>query len=307
MIASLGSYAYWVRGRSIFACKADGYSADRYLSGCNAWNYGEYEHGAFWYDLEPAALDFARKADVVFLGNSRLQLAFSTKATADWFSTAATRYYLLGFSIGRDYDNDDFEWRLLDRLQSQAKVYVVDLSDFFDRAARPARPTLDDEKMRTRYEGKRFWQLVHERVCGAFSALCGSKFVIFRSRETGAYEAEWAPRIFRQVSYDENVGQDEIAARVSDAMDFLKHLPQGKCVILTIVPHVGTKVGDASAIAAGLGKKLVTPGVVEGLQTDDGYHLNRSSAERWSKAFFEAAGPEIRSCLEQEKETAAHS
>ena len=31
----------------------------------------------------------------------------------------------------------------------------------------------------------------------------------------------------------------------------------------------------------------------------DGYHLDGPSAERWSQAFFEAAGPEIRSCIEK--------
>jgi hypothetical protein len=43
--------------------------------------------------------------------------------------------------------------------------------------------------------------------------------------------------------------------------------------------------------------KLVTPGNLKGLQTWDGYHLDQPSAERWSRAFFETAGPEIRSCL----------
>ena len=51
--------------------------------------------------------------------------------------------------------------------------------------------------------------------------------------------------------------------------------------------------------------KLVTPERSEGLQTIDGYHLDGPSAERWSQAFFKAAGPEIRSCLE--KQGGAHS
>src|SRR5271156_6368391 len=98
LVAALGSYWHWVRTRSIFACTADGYTADRYIANCNATGYGDYEHGAFWFGLEPPAQDFARDADVLFLGNSRLQFAFSTSATADWFSAASARYYLLGFS-----------------------------------------------------------------------------------------------------------------------------------------------------------------------------------------------------------------
>jgi hypothetical protein len=59
---------------------------------------GDYEHGAFEFNLEPTAQNFAKNVDVLFLGNSRLQVAFSTVATTNWFSAASARYYLLGFS-----------------------------------------------------------------------------------------------------------------------------------------------------------------------------------------------------------------
>jgi hypothetical protein len=45
---------------------------------------------------------------------------------------------------------------------------------------------------------------------------------------------------------------------------------------------------------------LVAPRL-DGLYTTDGYHLDRASADRWSRAFLEAAGPEIRSCLEKQR------
>jgi hypothetical protein len=63
-------------------------------------------------------------------------------------------------------------------------------------------------------------------------------------------------------------------------------------------------MGNASAIASGAGLPLVAP-EPEGLSTSDGYHLDRVSADRWARAFLEAAGPEIRSCLA--KQGAAHS
>ena len=79
-------------------------------------NYGDYEHGAFWFGLEPA-LDFASKADVLFLGNSRMQKAFSTTASADWFSAASAKYYLMGFSYG---EHVSFAEMLLDKMHPQA-------------------------------------------------------------------------------------------------------------------------------------------------------------------------------------------
>jgi hypothetical protein len=302
LIAALAAFGYWTRTRSIFACQADGYTADRYIAYCDARNYADYEHGAFWFDLEPSARDFARDADVLFLGNSRLQVGFSTAATADWFSRASARYYLLGFSY---FENALFAEELLRRMRPRAKVFVINVDDFFDRLeTEPVKSIWHDPQALDRYESKRDWQTIHKSVCKTFAFLCGARIVTYRSRQTGAYEMRSLLDI-SPVSYDQAVSQSVVDADTAAAIDFLKHFAQGKCVILTMVPYVGTKIGDANAIAKGLGVKLATPGILEGLQTKDGYHLDPASAERWSQAFFEAAGPEIRSCLE--KQGAAHS
>ena len=126
---ALASYGYWIRTRTIFACKADGYTADRYIAYCDAGNYADYEHGAFWFDLEPSARQYAKDADVLFLGNSRLQVGFSTAATADWFKHASAQYYLLGFSY---YENALFAEGLLRKLRPRANVLVINVDDFFD-------------------------------------------------------------------------------------------------------------------------------------------------------------------------------
>ena len=89
-------FLYQLRTDNIFACPASGYTSDRYLSNCGT-SYGDYEHGAFWFDLEPAAEMSAASADVLFLGDSRMLLAFSTAATTKWFSSASASFYLLGF------------------------------------------------------------------------------------------------------------------------------------------------------------------------------------------------------------------
>ena len=124
---------------------------------------------------------------------------------------------------------------------------------------------------------------------------------MFRSRETGAYQSVGvALQKITPVTYDQSVNQKVVDSNIAAAIDFLSRLAQGKCVILTDVPFVETNIGNAQAIAKGVGAKLVTPGVLDGLQTYDGYHLDQPSAERWSKAFFLAAGAEIRSCLEEQ-------
>lgn len=216
LAAVLASYGYWTRSRTIFACQADGYTADRYIAYCDAGNYADYEHGAFWFDLEPSARQYAKDADVLFLGNSRLQVGFSTAATADWFSRAPARYYLLGFSY---YENALFAEELLRKLRPQANVFVINVDDFFDRLeTEPVKSIWHDPQAEDRYESKRFWQSVHKLVCKTFGALCGSHVVTYRSRETGAYEMR-TPRDISPVSYDEDVDQSVVDADTAAAIE----------------------------------------------------------------------------------------
>ena len=76
---------------------------------------------------------------MLFLGNSRLQVAFSTAATADWFSAASARYYLLGFGY---FENVIFAEEILRRIHPQARVYVINVDDFFERCETPPVKTI---------------------------------------------------------------------------------------------------------------------------------------------------------------------
>ena len=92
----------------------------------------------------------------------------------------------------------------------------------------------------------------------------------------------------------------------ASARSFLSQVPvQGDCIILTTVPTVrenafvyAPSVETAEAVAKELGVSFV-PAAIDGLRTFDGSHLNQSSAERWSRAFFQAAGPQILRCAKE--------
>jgi hypothetical protein len=197
LVAILGSLAYKLGADTIFSCNADEYNTDRYIAYCNGAEYADYEHGAFQFDLEPSAENFARNADVLFLGNSRLQVAFSTVVTADWFSLASARYYLLGFGFG---ENVSFARPLLHRIHPEARVYVINVDDFFELTETPPmKEILHDPDARNRYEAKR-WQRIHEPICKKIPAICGDDFVVFRSHETGAYTKKTAKEKMTPVS-----------------------------------------------------------------------------------------------------------
>src|SRR6266849_4476822 len=180
----LAAYAYKLRTNGVFACEVGGYTSDRYLAFCPAAGYGDYEHGAFLFKLEPSALTFASNADVLFLGDSHVQHAFSTAATTQWFTSASARYYLLGFAFG---ENVTFAEPLLREVKPTARVYVVPV-DFFARTeTAPSKEVLHDSAAPFKYRMKRVWQFMHKAMCGGLPAACGTAPAIFRSRETGSY------------------------------------------------------------------------------------------------------------------------
>jgi hypothetical protein len=297
LAVALAAGAYGLRNYGIFNCQASEYSSDRYLSYCAATSYGDYDHGAVWFGLEPAVSAAAANARVLFLGNSRTQFAFSSKATSDWFSSLSASYYLLGFSHEENYT---FEAPLLRKLHPRAKVYVINIDTFFERSETgPGKTVMRDESAKARYEQKRQWQGIHQVVCTNFKAVCGDGGGFFRSRSVGAWIVTGGPFTGEPVSYDEAIDQNKLASYTALGKEYLPGLTGDRaCTILTIVPTVKTGLGTAKAIAGALGFNLVAPRL-PGLLTFDPVHLDPKSAQSWSAAFFEEAGPQIRKCLSE--------
>jgi len=291
-----GTFVYKVRFDGIFACPASGYGSNAYLSDCTARTYGDYDHGAFWFGLEPQAQRAVAEADVLLVGSSRVQFAFAGTATASWFSALGIRHYLLGFS---NSETVAFFRPLFSKIRPRAKVYVINVDRFFDdRVSPPTEQILQGRDVLVRYEEKRTWQSLHRGLCAALPVACGNAFAVYRTRETGVWQRMGGGRFeAKQVSDGEpsNVERWDQYARLGEA--FLAQLPVDRsCVILTIVPTVETKRAEAMAIAAKVGHDLLAP-QLEGLRTFDGSHLDEASAERWSAAFLREAGPRIRKCV----------
>src|SRR5262245_35053014 len=266
--AALATFGYHLRVESILACQAQGYSAEHYLAYCNWQDYGEYDHGAFWFGLEPDARQFARRAKVLFVGNSRMQLGLSTAVTADWFSSRGVPYYLLGFSESERYL---FEGELLNKIRPQATVYVINIDRFFEQSvSSSAQFVMQDNGALARLQNKRVWQQVHQPACTALPSLCGDQYAIFRSRKTGAWvRAGHASGSGEFTSDDPAIDEKRVQAETMTGRNFLLRLPvQPGCVILTMAPTVNTKRGTANAIASGLGMELIAPSL-DGLRTFD--------------------------------------
>lgn len=295
LLSIAATLIYVLRFDGIFACPADGYREDSYLAYCHADRFGDYDHGAFWFGLEPEASRFASEAKVLFLGSSRLQFAFSTDATARFFD--GIPYYLLGFS---HTENSVFAEPLLAELRPHAQVYVLNVDRFFDvTPTPPADQIMHQADSRERYRAKQAFQTVHSAVCTHLPFICDSKLAYFRDRRDGTWRFSGVPlRPPETIEQPFPSIEDGWNRYVPPADAFLAALPvERSCVLLTIVPYPGAKLAEAKAIANAVGLDLIVPNVSD-LRTYDGSHLDASSAERWSQAFYEAAGPRIKACLD---------
>jgi hypothetical protein len=264
---------------------------------CGSTNYGDYDYGAFWFNLEPVATTAATEADVLFIGNSRTQFGLSSEFTNNWFATAKATHYLLGFAYDGNYW---FTEPLLHRLQPKARAYVVNLDLFFEpEPTEPARVVMHDASASARYRRKKLWQATQLFVCSTFRALCGQEAAFFRSRVTGSWQIEGGQFVGAPVSYDRNIDPDVRQRYITTGRRFLDALPvPAECQILTVVPAVGTPIGTAEAIASALGRTLIVP-EVDALHLFDGSHLDPPSSERWSQAFLTEVTPHIARCLEK--------
>lgn len=300
VLAFVAAFGYRVRVQGLFACPASGYGDEGYLAYCHGSTFGDYDHGAFWFGLEPEVRAAAAAADVLFLGSSRMQFAFSSEATDSWFATRRLRHYLLGFGYT---ENVTFVAPLLEELKPRAAAYVINVDRFFvTDETRPAAEIFASEKTaRLKYEEKQRWQGPHQMLCESLPAVCGDEVAFFRSRSTGRWRlgghsqggASLTPAPVADGPSDDPRQVDTYARA---AHDFVADLPvAANCVILTLVPYKDTRRAEAEAIASALEMDLVTPDAGP-LRTFDGSHLDVESAERWSAAFFAAVGPRLKAC-----------
>lgn len=285
---------FGLRRYSIFACAAEGYGSARYLAYCQADNYADYDHGAFWFNLEPEAVRAATDARVLFIGNSRMQFGLSTEAVHRWFDEAGASYYLLGFGYN---GNALFEGPLLEKLRPRASAYIVNLDLFFEAQETPPSRAIKVDGAQARYRQKRTWQALHQPVCSIAPFACGNEVSFFRARPTGAWVVTGTGFQSAPVTYDDRVDDTVAQAYTEAGRRFLPRLAAREdCVILTTVPTANTGLATAKAVAEALNRPFIAPRV-DDLQTFDASHLDGPSAERWSAAFMAAASNSIQQCV----------
>ena len=297
VVVTLAAFVYDLRNNGIFACSSSAANEPgRYLAYCNSGVYNDYDHGAFWFGLEPDAIRAVQSADALFVGSSRMQFAFSSRATQEWFASRNAHFYLLGFSYS---ENVLFTGPLLEHLRPQARAYVINADRFFETDwTEPADDVVHGDAAESRYRRKRTWQIPHRFLCGTIPGICGDRIGFVRAAADGTWTLQGSEGLQPgEIKAAPPQTEKQLAERVAAAKNFVAGLPvETGCVFLTVVPSGATPWDEAAALADALGVGLIAPRL-DGLHTFDDSHLDRQSAERWSQQFFASAGEKIETCL----------
>lgn len=279
-----------------------------YMAYCSEPRYGDFEHLAYGLGLVPEAVESLKRADVVMLGNSRTQVAFSTKQVDDYFRSRSIRYHVLGFGYG---EYGEFPAYIFRKYQLSPRVVIINTDPFFtDEISTAGKAALSasalvwaDALM------KRTFESIHSYAC---SALCwwheawSKPGSIYRSFETGQWlwsgYGTYDTRHFRdgdEIKPSKPIEDAEMQKYYDAALKILPSFNVPKeCIILTGIP---TPPINSDEIAASLAKRLgvarVQPAVA-GMRSGDVSHLTMASAERWAPAFLADADATIKRCLE---------
>lgn len=292
----------------ISGCSSDHYLGDNYIAYCNSKDFGAYEHGAFYYDLEPEVSKQIQEADIIFLGNSRSQIVFSTEAINNYLKNNNLKFYVMGFSYN---EGDLFAADLLKKLKAKPKMIVFNNDNFFRSGYSPiSNPIIENPiaQMRGYYE-KYLWERIHFEVCSHdtkffFSKFCGNLPTFFRSRETGRWflsESYGFKGRFKPASFSPGLSVNyKVDSGVAYGRHFFRGLPRidSRCIVSTLVPSNSKEayLQYSQDIAKNLNIPFVFPSASD-LYLYDNSHLNQESAEEWAKRFIEAADPIIQNCL----------
>jgi len=284
-------------GRVKNITRAERPSDDYYLAHDHG---GHVDHHVLYFGTDPVALDHLKRADVILLGNSRLMFGARPRVLDAFFQSRGLRYYVLGFGF-REVDR--FPLAIIEKFDLRPRMVIVNADGFFENSLSDfAHQVMKGDafgawQFRQEAEtGHEFRKVIHQLVPNWVDLLGRPGFpwrrelVIYRSRANGTWQlSPWevgtAP-VGERDPHQPPLGPREIEAarRFKAAMD-----GRGIRMVLTYVP-TPRRLGGGPALFAQLLQVPLVWTDPAGLLTEDGDHLDESSATAWSEAFVSELG-----------------
>lgn len=313
VVAGLTGLAYRALDRTITSLGCfQPLPAGSFMAYCSSPGFGDYEHGAYYYGLQPDALAHMRKADVLFFGTSRAQLALSTTALTRFFATRTIKPYLLGFG----YDEPGaFPLALVKKYELKPDAIVILADPFFrDRTTGHVRVSSKDW-FRWRivtelyeYTMKRGMITIGTAICSLWPSHCAPAWAsVYRSSQDGTWQT-FAFDYSAHAPITDQASTTYTAAMAATDLPFAERFIAATgvsrgCIMLSAAP--GPLVNSSAyltEIGRLLGVHVVLPRL-DGLTSFDGNHLSPDSAERWSAALLQEIGNVLSDCAQPQKQS----
>lgn len=254
---------------------------------------GHLDHDVLFHGTDSEALDNLKKADILFVGTSRLMFALRSRVLSPWADAHGISYYAFGFGYR---EGDEWALELIRKHDLRPRLVVVNVDGFFARSLSPgALRTRRDSAFGARkrvlegelsHEARRYvhqvipnWLDLYGRPGFPF----GNEFIAYRSRSNGIWAiSPWPEPNVAAASIDYAI--EPVGPRIGDAAQRFKAEldARGSQMVLTYVPTPDVPGGNPVAIGAMLGVPVIGMGV-DGLTSHDGSHLSEESAVFWSR------------------------
>ena len=286
----------------IFRCTAAGYLPGFYLSHCPDKAYLDFEHGALWYPSETAAIAGLKAADVVFLGNSRALMGFSSDVLFDGMRNIGLRPY----NAAMNGEFDAFPKLLMQKHGITPRYVVINADYFFYGTVNVMgrRVLHGGPDVALEYELKAKVQEFHRALCSdvgreTFPApwLCGEGPAQFRARSDGrVVNINWPTSNGTPTAEPGRGMPTNLAYLINNGRAFKAFVEAfGGCMILTNIISPESNPAAAELIAAELDVPFVAvPN--HGYSSFDGSHLDPAGAEHWGMEFLSLFPAALNAC-----------
>ena len=268
-------------------------SPEYFVSSCSSGKLGDYEHDAFWFGTEPAAISSLKEADVIFTGSSRTMFAFSTDEIRTYFTSRGIRYFNAAFGYE---EQQSFFMGLARKWNLRPRVLVIGVDPYFDeRISQPADLAMHRHLEIIAALAKRTSLQLHPLMCGYGLSDCHSTPTAFRSNRDGFFV--WRdilmpdreiPRIHSDKLRDFQVN---VPLAAIEANTFLASVGMpSTCVVLVPMPthDIWLKPDPVKQLSEAIGSKYIDADTGGDLSFVDNMHLSFESAKRFSTQFLKA-------------------
>ena len=282
-------------------CAVNERRTEEFVAYCDTKAGFSVDQGVYFFGWDRRVVQSIKEADVLLLGNSRLQLGLDPELVGRALGARNLKYHYLGFG-GEQYR---FARALIEKHRLRPKLLVINVDPFFEGHLHWA-----GEILLTRhwingfaiFRYRKTSQDLRQSICHRLRThhpYCRSAVgTLFRERTSGAWRfAYWEETGTQLNPVARSIDERKIEILVRNAKQFLADMALPKeCVLMLQVPGRETFAELPHTIASAVSAVSIRP-VNVALETFDGDHLARGSVRIWTAAVLPKLENAVDACL----------